>query len=205
MPAAAALHTGFWEASNAQFHAPAAYDAAVRALSFRLGNPHLRLDGTAATGAYEAFLPSAVLPVYLGIATAAAVDSGSLVVTRTEGTRTTLVHAPTVTRVARGVELRIAGIGYSTATYRVYGLSRALPTKVRALTVRRPSAARVRLSWKTPARAGAMPVTTYRVRCGSSAATVRARTVIIRARAGVTCTIRPHSQAGYGPATLKRV
>ena len=50
-----------------------------------------------------------------------------------------------------------------------------------------------------------MPVTTYRVRCGSSAATVRARTVIIRARAGVTCTIRPHSQAGYGPATLKRV
>ena len=79
------------------------------------------------------------------------------------------------------------------------------PRKVRALTVRRPSAARVRLSWKAPARAGAMPVTTYRVRCGSSAATVRARTVIIRARAGVTCTIRPALAAGYGPATLKRV
>ena len=125
--------------------------------------------------------------------------------TRTEGTRTTLVAAPVLTRVAAGVELRIAGIGYSTATYRVYGVARALPGKVRSLSVRRPSAARVRLSWKAPARSGAMPVTTYRVRCGTGAATVRARSVIIRARAGVTCTIRPHSAAGYGPAVLKRV
>ena len=205
VPATAAIQTGFWEASNAQHHAAATYDAAVRALTVRLGNPHLRLDGTAATGTYEAFLPAAVLPVYLGIPTAAAVEPDSLVVTRTEGLRTTLVRAPTITRVAGGVELRVAGIAYSTATYRVYGISRALPTRIRSLTVRRPSAARVRLGWKAPARVGAMPVTSYRVRCGSSAATVRVRTVIIRASAGVTCTIRPHSQAGFGPATLKRV
>ncbi len=204
-PAAAALQTGFWEASNAQFHAPAVYDAAVRALTIGLGNPHLRLDGTAAAGAYEAFLPNAVLPTYLGIATAAGVDSASLVVTRTDGVRATLVQGPTITRVAGGVEIRIAGIGYSTATYRVFGVSRALPTKIRSLTVRRPSAARVRLGWKVPARAGALPVTSYRVRCGASAATVRTRSVIIRARAGATCSIRAHSAAGYGPATLKRV
>jgi hypothetical protein len=29
--------------------------------------------------------------------------------------------------------------------------------------------------------------------------------VIIRAKAVVTCTIRPHSQAGYGTVALKRV
>ncbi len=87
----------------------------------------------------------------------------------------------------------------------VYGVSRALPTRIRSLVVRRPSAARVRLSWKAPARAGAMPVTSYRVRCGAAAATVRARSVIIRAKSGVTCTIRPHSQAGYGTVVLKRV
>ncbi|MDX6378695.1 MAG: hypothetical protein QOE98_2998 [Gaiellaceae bacterium] len=200
-----AIRAGFWEASNAQYHAPAVYDAAVRAVIVRLGNPHLRLDGKPATGAYEAFLPAAVLPSYLGITGTAAVDSDSLVVTRSVGGATTVVRAPAITRVGGGVELRIAGISYSTATYRVYGLARALPTKVRSLSVRRPAAARVRLGWKAPARAGAMPVTTYRVRCGSSAATVRGRSVIIRARAGVTCTIKPHSAAGYGPAVLKRV
>ena len=87
----------------------------------------------------------------------------------------------------------------------MYGVSRALPGQGPVARRRRPSAARVRLSWKAPARSGAMAVTTYRVRCGTSAATVRARTVIIRARAGVTCSIRPHSAAGYGPAVLKRV
>ena len=200
-----AVRAGFWQASNAQYLGPAVFDTATRAFTVRLGNPHLRLDGKPATGAYEVFLPNAVLPSYLGVAAVADVDSGSLVVTRAEGTRTTLVTAPVITRVATGVEVRIAGIGYSTATYRVYGVSRALPGKIRSLGVRRPSAARVRLSWKAPARDGAMPVTTYRVRCGTSAATVRARTVIIRAKAGVTCSIRPHSAAGYGPAVLKRV
>jgi hypothetical protein len=204
-PGGAAVRTGFWQASNAQYMGPAVFDTVTRAFTVRLGNPHLRLDGKAATGAYEAFLPNAVLPSYLGVAAAADVDPGSLVVTRTEGTRTTLVAAPVITRVATGVELRIAGLRYSTATYRVYGVARALPGKVRSLAARRPSAARVRLSWKAPARAGAMPVTTYRVRCGASAATVRARTVIIRARSGVTCSVRPHSAAGYGPAVLKRV
>jgi hypothetical protein len=201
----AAVRTGLWQASNAQYLAPAVFDTAARAFTVRLANPHLRLDGARATGAYEAFLPTAVLPSYLGLASAAAVDADSLVVTRTEGTRTTLVPAPVITRVAGGVELRITGIGYSLATYRVYGVSRALPTKVRSLGARRPSAARVRLSWKAPTRNGAMPVTTYRVRCGASAATVRGRSVIIRARAGVTCTVRPRSAAGYGPAALKRV
>ena len=119
------------------------FDTATRAFTVRLGNPHLRLDGKPATGAYEAFLPNAVLPSYLGVAAAADVDPGSIVVTRTDGTRTTLVAAPVITRVTTGVELRIAGIGYSTATYRVYGVSRALPGKVRSLGVRRPSAARV--------------------------------------------------------------
>ena len=203
-PGGAAVQAGLWQASNAQFVAPAVFDTATRAFTARLGNPHLRPSGAPATGAYEVFLPNAALPSYLGI-TAAEVDSGSLVVTRTEGTRTTLVAAPVLTRTAAGVELRIAGIGYSLATYRVYGVARALPGKVRSVRVRRPSAARVRLSWKAPARSGAMPVTTYRVRCGTGAATVRTRSVIIRARAGVTCTIRPHSAAGYGPAVLKRV
>lgn len=201
-PGGAPIRAGFWQASDAQYTGPAVFDTVTRAFTVRLGNPHLRLDGTPAAGAYEVYLPNAVLPSYLG---AADVDAGSLLVTRTEGTRTALVAAPVITRVAGGVEVRIAGIGYSTATYRLYGVTRALPGKVRSLGVRRPSAARVRLSWKAPVRAGAMPVTTYRVRCGRSAATVRARSVIIRARAGVTCSIRPHSAAGYGPAVLKRV
>ncbi len=204
-PGGPAIRAGLWQASNAQYLAPAVYDAAVRAFTVRLGNPHLRLSGAPATGAYEAFLPNAVLPSYLGIAAAGDVDAGSIVVTRTDGPRTRLVAAPVLTRVAGGVELRIAGIGYSTATYRIYGVSRALPTRIRSLGVRRPSAARVRLGWRAPARNGAMPVTTYRVRCGTSAATVRGRSVLIRARAGVTCSIRPHSAAGYGPAVLKRV
>ncbi len=126
-PGGAAVRAGFWQASNAQYTGAAVFDTATRAFTVRLGNPHLRLDGRPATGAYEAFLPNAVLPSYLGVAAAADVDPGSLVVTRTDGTRTTLVAAPVITRVTTGVELRIAGIGYSTATYRVYGVSRALP------------------------------------------------------------------------------
>ena len=142
-PGGAAVQAGLWQASNAQFVAPAVFDAATRAFTARLGNPHLRADGAPATGAYEVFLPNAALPSYLGI-TAAEVDSGSLVVTRTEGTRTTLVAAPVLTRTAAGVELRIAGIGYSLATYRVYGVARALPAQGAvgegAPPVRRPRA-----------------------------------------------------------------
>ena len=203
-PGGAAVQAGLWQASNAQFVAPAVFDTATRAFTARLGNPHLRPSGAPATGAYEVFLPerrAALVPGDHG-------RRGRLGQPGRHPHRGHAHHAGRRTRPdAHRRRRRAAHRGHRLLARDLPGLWRGPGAAGQGAVGEGapPSAARVRLSWKAPARSGAMPVTTYRVRCGTGAATVRTRSVIIRARAGVTCTIRPHSAAGYGPAVLKRV
>jgi hypothetical protein len=204
-PADAALRSGFWEASNAEYHPASLYDPARRALTVTLANPHLRADGLPATGAYEAFLPNAMLATYLGIADPASIVASSIVVTRTDGARTTLASPPIITRVAGGVEVRIGGIGYSAPTLRLYGRERALPAKPRSVRVRRPTGSKVRLTWLAPTRSGAMPILSYRVRCGTRSITVKLRQAELTVPAGRTCTVKARTRVGYGPQASVRV
>ncbi len=201
----AAVRLGFWEASNAQHHPASLYDAERRAFTVALANPHMRADGLPATGAYEAFLPMVLLAAYLGITDHTAVSASSIVVTRTDGVRTVLAPPPVITRVPAGVEVRIGGIGYSAPILRLYGRERALPTKPRSVRVRRPTASKVRLTWLAPTRSGAMPVLSYRVRCGTRSVTVTLRRADLTVPAGRTCTVKARTRVGYGPQASVRV
>ena len=170
-----------------------------------MANTHLRADGARATGAYEAFLPDGLLLHYFGIVDPASVTTASLVVTRTDGSAASLAAPPTITQVPGGVTIRIAGIGYSAPTYRVFRRARALPGRVRALKATRLDVTRVQLRWRAPRSSGALPVRRFSVRCSGHAASTRNRRVRIAAGAGTTCTVRARSAVGLGPVTRVRV
>jgi hypothetical protein len=116
----------------------------------------------------------------------------------------------TVTHTGGGVEVDIAGITFSTPTYRIKP-KRTAPGAPRLRAVERVTTSDVRLRFRAPLANGGAPITAYRATCRQldgdlvrSSGQTSPITVTDVGRRDVTCSVRAVNRIGAGPASVSR-
>ena len=200
------MMTGLLHAFNAQDH-NIYYDYETNSLVVQLANPHLKEAGVVATGAYQTFLPYAMLTGMMGVPDPSTLTGGSFDVSLA-GSSTPVPF--TLTHHDDGVDIRIPDITYSTPSYRITPRT-TTPGAPLLRRVVRVAAAAVRVAFAPPVADGGAAVTGYTARCrrgaapwhyGTGAASpIRVRHLPVRP---VTCQVRATNLVGAGAWSLPK-